>query len=240
MWHSGIIYLLPFNYHGRFGRLSALWWLSRPGYDKRRHKESIFRLYKAIMSHLGLFLNLKTVWQKSILPSFHARSLRNARIRYRDITAFKYYSSVQWGPNALSFVTTASNKQWACYWLVGLNVEFVARISYRRQALLHRNTCQELLAPFWRLQHFQIGTLYAQAQIVTIFSENPGSACMVGVRKPICTERTGITSYLHLKYVQITATVTSIQRTWRKSMLLSSLCTYYLCKAYLRSGTAGG
>lgn len=58
-------------------------------HDKRRHKESIFRLYKAIMSHLGLFLNLKTVWQKSILPSFHARSLRNARIRYRDITAFK-------------------------------------------------------------------------------------------------------------------------------------------------------
>lgn len=70
MWHLGIIYLLPFNYHGRFGRLSALGWLSQPGYDKRRHKESIFRFYKAIMSHLGLFLNLRTVWQKSILLAF--------------------------------------------------------------------------------------------------------------------------------------------------------------------------
>lgn len=40
--------------------------------------------------------------------------------------------------------------------------------------------------------------------------KNPGS---VGVRQLIYTERTSITGFLHRKYIQITATVNSIQRT---------------------------
>lgn len=36
----------------------------------------------------AFFLNLKTVWQNHP-PSFHARSLRTPKIRYRDFTTFK-------------------------------------------------------------------------------------------------------------------------------------------------------
>lgn len=148
---------------------------------------------------------------------------------------------MQWGPNALSFVTTAPNKRWAYDRLADSNVEAVARISCLTQALLHRNFCPRVARSVQKTAACETGTL-CKHSLWRYSEESQALHVWWEWDNWFVPKAPDIRGFLYRRDAQVTVTdlCDPYSRKLKEIHALSyRLCTYLLCKTYLRSGTAG-